>query len=163
MYVINRSIETSQRLPCDICAHLAGQEGGGGGGGAAAAMTKSRDTVEFSLKNTFLLCVCFLMVVVVTVLMVLVVVVMIVLVAVVMIVLVVVVDGIDIGCGSVGDCVLFPFISYVFKKSFYFKQCCNMAIDKKNQLENVLYRLPPRSTLSKCGKAMRFFTCANYS
>ena len=47
-----------------------------------------------------------------------------------MIVLVVVVDGVGIGCESFGDCVLFPFISYVFKSSFYFKQCCNMAIDK---------------------------------
>ena len=78
---------------------------------------------------------------------------MMVLVVVVMIVLVVVVDGVGIGCGSVSDCVLFPFISYVFKSSFYFKQCCNMAIDKKQQqkqLENVLYRLHPRRTLSNC-------------
>ena len=65
--------------------------------------------------------------------MVLVVTVMMVLVVVVMIVLVVVVDGVGIGWGSVGDCVLFAFISYIFKSSFYFKQCCNMAIDKKQQ------------------------------
>ena len=50
--------------------------------------------------------------------------------------LVVVVDGVGIGCGSVGDCVLFPFISYIFKSSFYFKQCCNMAIDKKKKKKN---------------------------
>ena len=91
-----------------------------------------------------------MMVLVVVVMMVLVVVVMMVLVVVVMIVLVVVVDGVGFGCGSVGDCVSFPFISYVFKSSFYFKQCCNMAIDKKQQLENILYRLHPRRTLSNC-------------
>ena len=42
------------------------------------------------------------------------------LVVVVMIVLVVGVDGVGIGYGGVGDCVLFPFISYIFKSSFYF-------------------------------------------
>ena len=64
------------------------------------------------------------------------VVVMMVLMVVVMIVLVVVVDGVGIGWGSVGDCVLFPFISYILKSSFYFKQCCNMAIDKRQQPKN---------------------------
>ena len=37
-----------------------------------------------------------------------------------MIVLVVGVDDVGIGYGGVGDCVLFPFISYVSKSSFYF-------------------------------------------
>ena len=91
-----------------------------------------------------------MMVLVVVVMMVLVVVVMMVVVVVVIIVLVVVVGGVGIGCNSVGDCVLLPFISYVFNSSFYFKQCCNMAIDKKQQLENVLYRLHPRRTLANC-------------
>ena len=49
----------------------------------------------------------------------------------VMIVLVVVVDGSRSGCDSVGGCVLFSFISHVFKSSVYFKQC-NMSIDKNN-------------------------------
>ena len=88
---------------------------------------------EFSFF-LFPLCVCvFAVVVVVTVMMVLTVMVMMVLAVVVMIVLVVVVDGVGIRCGSVGDCVLFPFISYVFKSSFYFNQFCNMAIDKTNK------------------------------
>ena len=31
------------------------------------------------------------------------------------------------GCDGIGiGCVLFSFISYVFKSSVYFKQCCNM-------------------------------------
>ena len=77
---------------------------------------------------------------------------MMVLVVVVMIVLVVVVDGSGSGCDSVGGCVLFSFISYVFKSSVHFKQCY-MSIDKKQQqkqLKNVLSRLHPRRTLSYC-------------
>ena len=50
---------------------------------------------------------------------------MMVLVVVVMIVLVVGVDGGGNGCDSVGGCVLFSFISYVFKSSVSFKQCYN--------------------------------------
>ena len=74
---------------------------------------------EFSSFCFLCVCVCvFAVVVVVTVMMILAVMVMMVLVVVVMIVLVVVVDGVGISCGSVGDCVLFPFISYAFK-SFY--------------------------------------------
>ena len=73
----------------------------------------------------------FLIVVVVAVMMVLVVVVMIMLV--VMIVLVLVVGGGGSGCDSVGGCVSFSFISYVFKSSVYFKQCYNMSIDKKQK------------------------------
>ena len=73
---------------------------------------------------------------------------MMVLVVVVMIVLVVVVDGSGSGCDSVGGCVLFSFISYVFKSSVYFKQCY-ISIDKK-QVKNVLSRLHPRRTLSYC-------------
>ena len=95
----------------------------------------------------------FVIEVVVAVMMVLVVVVMVVLV--VMIVLVVVVDGGGSGCDSVGGCVLFSFISYVFKSSVYFRQCNNMSIDKKKtplkkQLKNVVYRLHPCRTLSYC-------------
>ena len=69
--------------------------------------------------------------------------------------MVVVVDGSGSGCDSVGGCVLFSFISYVFKSSVYFKQCY-MSIDKKKnnkqikQLKNVLSRLHPRRTLSYC-------------
>ena len=61
--------------------------------------------------------------------------VMMVLVVVVMIVLVVVVDGSGSGCDSVGGCVLFSFISHVFKSSVYFKQCY-MSIDKKTTKNN---------------------------
>ena len=82
----------------------------------------------------------------VTVMMVLVIVFMILLVVVVMIVLVVVVDGVGISCGSVGDCVLFPFISYIFKCSFYFKQCCNMAIDKNKKKITQKRFIPSTST-----------------
>ena len=64
---------------------------------------------------------------------------MMVLVVVVMIVSVIVVDCVGIGCGSVGGCVLFPFISYVFKSSFCFKQCCNMAIDKKTTRKRLIH------------------------
>ena len=65
---------------------------------------------------------------------------MMVLVVVVMIVLVVVVDGSGSGCDSVGGCVLFSFISYVFKSSVYFKQCY-MSIDKKQQQKTTQKRL----------------------
>ena len=65
---------------------------------------------------------------------------MIVLVVVVMIVLVVVVDGSGSGCDSVGGCVLFSFISHVFKSSVYFKQCY-MSIDKKQQQKTTQKRL----------------------
>ena len=81
--------------------------------------------------------------------MVLVVVVMIVLV--VIIVLEVVVDGCGSGCNSFSGCVLISFISYVFKSSVYFQQCCNLAIDqkkKKQLLKHVLFRLHSRGTLS---------------
>ena len=89
----------------------------------------------------------FVIVVVVAVTMVLVVVVMIVLV--VMIMLVVVFDGSGSGCDSVGGCVLFSFISYVFKSSVYFKQYYK-SIDKKQQLKHVLSHLHPCCTLSYC-------------
>ena len=79
----------------------------------------------------------FVIVVVVAVMMVLVVVVMIMLV--VMIVLVLVVDGGGSGCDSVGGCVLFSFISYVFKSSVYFKHCYNMVIDKKKNNSKTSY------------------------
>ena len=58
---------------------------------------------------------------------------MMVMVVVVMIVLVVVVHGGRSGFDCVGDCVLFSFISYLFKSSVYFKQCYNMSIDKKQK------------------------------
>ena len=54
--------------------------------------------------------------------------------------MVVVVDGSGSGCDSVGGCVLFSFISYVFKSSVYFKQCC-MSIDKKQQQKTTRKRL----------------------
>ena len=67
--------------------------------------------------------------------------VMMVLVVVVMIVLVVVVDGGGSGCDSAGGCVLFSFISYVFKSSVYFKQFYNMSIDKKSTTKTTQKRL----------------------
>ena len=94
---------------------------------------------------------------------------MMVLVVLVMIVLVVVVDGVGIGCGGFGDCVLFPFISYIFKSSFYFKQCCNMAIDKKLQKQqktsktSYIVCIHSVHSLIVSGKAMRCFTCADCS
>ena len=70
---------------------------------------------------------------------------------VVMIVLVVVVDDGGGGYDSIGGCVLFSFISYVFKSSVYFKKCCYMAIENNNndndndkKTQNHLYRLHPR-------------------
>ena len=45
-----------------------------------------------------------------------------------MVVLVIVVDGVGIGCGSV----LSPFNSYI-SKVYFFKQCCNTPIGKKQQ------------------------------
>ena len=57
-----------------------------------------------------------------------------------MIVLVVVVDGSGSGCDSVRGCVLFSFISNVFKSSVYFKQCY-MSIDKKQQQKTTQKRL----------------------
>ena len=59
-----------------------------------------------------------------------------VLVVVVMMVLVVVVDGVGIGCGSVGGCVLFPFISYVFKSSFYCNGVIWQSTSNNNKKEN---------------------------
>ena len=54
--------------------------------------------------------------------------------------MVVVVDGSGSGCDSVGGCVFFSFISYVFKSSVYFKQCY-MSIDKKQQKTTTQKRL----------------------
>ena len=52
---------------------------------------------------------------------------MMVLVVVIMIVLVFVLDD------GIGGCDLLSFISYIFKTLVYFKQCCNMTIDKTKQ------------------------------
>ena len=79
-------------------------------------MKMLRKKIKFQMLQTcifvgFLLVCVFVIVVVVAVKMVLVVV--------VMIVLVVVVDGGGSGCDGVGGCVLFSFISYVFKSSLF--------------------------------------------
>ena len=64
-------------------------------------------------------------------------------VVVVMIVLVVVVDGVCVGCDSVGDCVLFPFISYVFESSFYLGNIviCQSTKNKTKQQQRWYRRL----------------------
>ena len=74
--------------------------------------------------HIFFFLVVFVIVVVVAFIKLLVVLVMIVMV--VMIVLVVVVDDAGSGCDGIGGCVLFSFISCVFKSSVYFKQYCNI-------------------------------------
>ena len=58
---------------------------------------------------------------------------MMVLVVVIMIVLDFVLDDGGSDCDGIGGCDLLSFISYIFKTLVYFKQCCNMTIDKTKQ------------------------------
>ena len=71
--------------------------------------------------------------------------------------MVVVVDGSGSGCDSVGVCVLFSFISYVFKSSVYYKQCY-VNRQQKTQKRLISSASTPYTVLlfkeSQCGASL---------